>query len=109
MTGGSPGRLRYVALGDSYTIGTSVDESERWPNQLVERVPHDALEDVLRFQPGPQPGAEPRADGEKQPVAEPVVEIVPGLLVPALDPCDQILRQPALVASTGFRLHVAAS
>ena len=27
--------LRYVALGDSYTIGTSVEESERWPNQLV--------------------------------------------------------------------------
>jgi acyl-CoA thioesterase-1 len=27
--------LRYVALGDSYTIGTSVNEPERWPNQLV--------------------------------------------------------------------------
>ncbi|MEO8247011.1 MAG: SGNH/GDSL hydrolase family protein [Chloroflexota bacterium] len=27
--------LRYVALGDSYTIGTSVREDERWPNQLV--------------------------------------------------------------------------
>ncbi len=27
--------LRYVALGDSYTIGTSVPERERWPNQLV--------------------------------------------------------------------------
>jgi lysophospholipase L1-like esterase len=27
-----------VALGDSYTIGTSVDESERWPNQLVDRM-----------------------------------------------------------------------
>jgi lysophospholipase L1-like esterase len=33
-----PQRIRYVALGDSYTIGTSVDESERWPNQLVERL-----------------------------------------------------------------------
>ncbi|HEX7195554.1 MAG TPA: SGNH/GDSL hydrolase family protein [Candidatus Limnocylindria bacterium] len=30
--------MRYVALGDSYTIGTSVTEGERWPNQLVERV-----------------------------------------------------------------------
>lgn len=30
--------LRYVALGDSYTIGTSVTEDERWPNQLVERI-----------------------------------------------------------------------
>ena len=28
-------RLRYVALGDSYTIGTSVGEAERWPDQLV--------------------------------------------------------------------------
>lgn len=27
--------MRYVALGDSYTIGTSVAEAERWPNQLV--------------------------------------------------------------------------
>jgi len=30
-----PVRYRYVALGDSYTIGTSVAEAERWPNQLV--------------------------------------------------------------------------
>jgi acyl-CoA thioesterase I len=28
----------YVALGDSYTIGTSVGEGERWPNQLVDRL-----------------------------------------------------------------------
>lgn len=33
-----PQRIRYVALGDSYTIGTSVDESVRWPNQLVDRL-----------------------------------------------------------------------
>jgi lysophospholipase L1-like esterase len=31
--------LRYVALGDSYTIGTSAAESDRWPNQLVRRLP----------------------------------------------------------------------
>ena len=30
--------LRYVALGDSYTIGTSVAEGERWPNQLDARI-----------------------------------------------------------------------
>jgi acyl-CoA thioesterase I len=30
--------VRYVALGDSYTIGTSVTEAERWPNQLVDRI-----------------------------------------------------------------------
>jgi lysophospholipase L1-like esterase len=31
-------QVRFVALGDSYTIGTSVTEAERWPNQLVERI-----------------------------------------------------------------------
>jgi lysophospholipase L1-like esterase len=31
--------LRYVALGDSYTIGTAVEhEAGRWPNQLVARL-----------------------------------------------------------------------
>ena len=30
--------LRYVALGDSYTIGTALESAaERWPEQLVER------------------------------------------------------------------------
>jgi acyl-CoA thioesterase-1 len=43
--GGSPtssvreGALRYVALGDSYTIGTSVSSDASWPSQLVARVP----------------------------------------------------------------------
>jgi lysophospholipase L1-like esterase len=32
-------QLRYVALGDSYTIGTSVSSSSSWPAQLVGRVP----------------------------------------------------------------------
>jgi acyl-CoA thioesterase-1 len=27
--------MRFVALGDSYTIGTSVAEGDRWPDQLV--------------------------------------------------------------------------
>jgi acyl-CoA thioesterase-1 len=31
------GRLRYVALGDSYTIGTALArEGDRWPNRLVD-------------------------------------------------------------------------
>lgn len=30
--------IRYVALGDSYTIGTSVDPTDRWPDQLVRRL-----------------------------------------------------------------------
>lgn len=28
--------VRYLALGDSYTVGESVPEAERWPNQLVD-------------------------------------------------------------------------
>jgi lysophospholipase L1-like esterase len=36
---GQEDRVRYVALGDSYTIGTSVGEAERWPNQLAGRLP----------------------------------------------------------------------
>jgi lysophospholipase L1-like esterase len=35
---GQEERVRYVALGDSYTIGTSVGEAERWPNQLADRL-----------------------------------------------------------------------
>lgn len=34
MTSNQP-PVRYVALGDSYTIGTSVSVDARWPNQLV--------------------------------------------------------------------------
>lgn len=30
--------MHYVALGDSYTIGTSVAECERRPNQMVRRL-----------------------------------------------------------------------
>lgn len=30
--------LKYLALGDSYTIGESVSESQRWPVQLVEKL-----------------------------------------------------------------------
>jgi lysophospholipase L1-like esterase len=33
--------IRYLALGDSYTIGESVPESERWPNQLAELIGRD--------------------------------------------------------------------
>ena len=30
--------MRFLALGDSYTIGESVDPSERWPAQLMTRL-----------------------------------------------------------------------
>ena len=29
------GKLRFLALGDSYTIGESVEPSESWPMQLA--------------------------------------------------------------------------
>ncbi len=39
MTGSSQAPLRYVALGDSYTIGTATrSPAERWPDQLVARL-----------------------------------------------------------------------
>jgi acyl-CoA thioesterase-1 len=41
--GGPTTALDWVALGDSYTIGTSVAETDRWPNQLVARVPPGTL------------------------------------------------------------------
>ena len=28
----------FLALGDSYTIGESVDEESRWPNQLASQI-----------------------------------------------------------------------
>lgn len=34
--------MRYVALGDSYTVGTAVAADERWPDQLVVALGPDA-------------------------------------------------------------------
>lgn len=39
--------MRFVALGDSYTIGTSVEVAERWPNQLADRIGDVDLVDNL--------------------------------------------------------------
>jgi lysophospholipase L1-like esterase len=38
--------IRYLALGDSYTIGESVLESERWPNQLAGLLKSSSDQDV---------------------------------------------------------------
>lgn len=35
--------LRYLALGDSYTIGESVEETERFPNQLAALLANEGL------------------------------------------------------------------
>jgi lysophospholipase L1-like esterase len=46
-----PGRLRYVALGDSYTIGTALTRpSDRWPDRLAAAVdPPPGLELVANL------------------------------------------------------------
>lgn len=34
----SKGQAKFLALGDSYTIGESVDPNQRWPNQLAAKL-----------------------------------------------------------------------
>jgi acyl-CoA thioesterase I len=65
--------VRYVALGDSYTIGTSVAREERWPDRLVaalsDEVPLELVAnlgvngystgDLLRFELPQLPGLRP--------------------------------------------------
>jgi len=43
MTGASGGELRYLALGDSYTIGEAVAPAQRWPQQLITRLREDGI------------------------------------------------------------------
>ncbi len=68
--------MRYVALGDSYTIGTSVAPADRWPDQLVRAL-------------GP---------------VEPTLQLVANLAVNGYTSADLILAElPALGALTpGF-------
>ncbi len=40
----APGALRYLALGDSYTIGEGVDPAERWPAVLAAALRADGLD-----------------------------------------------------------------
>lgn len=40
MSVATPGILRWLALGDSYTIGEGVPEAERWTSQLARRLRH---------------------------------------------------------------------
>lgn len=41
--------MRYVALGDSYTIGTAVPAADRFPDQLVRAIPDLGLELVANL------------------------------------------------------------
>jgi lysophospholipase L1-like esterase len=40
------GKIRFLALGDSYTIGQSVEIDERWPVQLVKALKPDGYDTV---------------------------------------------------------------
>ena len=42
--GTAPDPLNFLALGDSYTIGQSVDETERYPVQLSEKLREGGLD-----------------------------------------------------------------
>jgi lysophospholipase L1-like esterase len=42
-SGSPPSELRYLALGDSYTIGEGVPESGRWPMQLANALRADGI------------------------------------------------------------------
>jgi lysophospholipase L1-like esterase len=39
--------IRYLALGDSYTIGESVPEADRWPHQLAQLLKAEGMQAVL--------------------------------------------------------------
>jgi lysophospholipase L1-like esterase len=39
--------IRYLALGDSYTIGESVPEADRWPRQLARRLESEGIQAEL--------------------------------------------------------------
>src|SRR6266849_1950749 len=39
---------RFLALGDSYTIGESVVEADRWPNQLARALKNDQPEIIAK-------------------------------------------------------------
>ena len=65
----APGTLRFLALGDSYTIGEGVAEDDRWPVVLAHALRKDSLD------PGSGPG---------QAVADPEIVAVTGWTVAEL-------------------------
>lgn len=47
----STNTVRYVAIGDSYTIGEGVDEEKRWPNLLTKDLQRNGIEIALVANP----------------------------------------------------------
>ena len=47
----SDAQIRYLALGDSYTIGTGVPESKNWPNLLTNKLKKDGIDIELISNP----------------------------------------------------------
>ena len=39
--------IRYLALGDSYTIGESVSSADRWPDQLAKVLEEEGIQTDL--------------------------------------------------------------
>jgi hypothetical protein len=58
--------IRYLALGDSYTIGESVPENERWSNQLAELLKSPPQLGGARFKSpsSPAPAGRPLSFGK---------------------------------------------
>ena len=46
-----PGTIRYIPIGDSYTIGEGLPEEETWPYLLTQRLQQDGVEIVLLENP----------------------------------------------------------
>ena len=72
--------VRYVALGDSYTIGTAVHAAESFPSRLVAAVDGLALDrqepvlDTERHGPlGSEPALDPGAEHERRAALETIV------------------------------------
>ena len=55
--------VKYLALGDSYTIGQGVEENERWPNQLSAQLESNGI-DVQKTQIIAQTGWKTSVDGK---------------------------------------------
>ena len=36
--------IRYVAIGDSYTVATGIEEKDSWPSQLAQKLTASGLE-----------------------------------------------------------------